>query len=110
MNLDEIVAYCCIGIAVVIFGTNFIPVKKIATGDGLFFQALVYHILSHFCHTQAHLWHFLVQHRRTFAALNASYRVLRRFTAKILLNHEKVNSLRTYMVGGTCNLLFSPDL
>ena len=55
MNLDEIVAYCCIGIAVVIFGTNFIPVKKIATGDGLFFQALVYHSLPHFCHTQAHL-------------------------------------------------------
>ena len=43
MNLDEILAYCCIGIAVVIFGTNFIPVKKIATGDGLFFQATVFH-------------------------------------------------------------------
>ena len=43
MNLDEILAYCCIGIAVVIFGTNFIPVKKIATGDGLFFQASVCH-------------------------------------------------------------------
>jgi len=41
MNLDEILAYCCIGIAVVIFGTNFIPVKKIATGDGLFFQLIV---------------------------------------------------------------------
>ena len=27
--------------AVVIFGTNFIPVKKIATGDGLFFQLIV---------------------------------------------------------------------
>ena len=51
MNLDEIVAYCCIGIAVIIFGTNFIPVKKIATGDGLFFQASVYHILPHFCHS-----------------------------------------------------------
>ena len=56
MNLDEILAYCCIGIAVVIFGTNFIPVKKIATGDGLFFQASVCHgqffktFLPHFCH------------------------------------------------------------
>ena len=28
-------------VAVVIFGTNFIPVKKIATGDGLFFQLIV---------------------------------------------------------------------
>ena len=46
MNLDEILAYCCIGIAVVIFGTNFIPVKKIATGDGLFFQASVCHIFA----------------------------------------------------------------
>ena len=42
MNLDEILAYCCIGIAVIIFGTNFIPVKKIATGDGLFFQEPLY--------------------------------------------------------------------
>ena len=57
MNLDEILAYCCIGIAVVIFGTNFIPVKKIATGDGLFFQAAVCHgnifhmeKFSIFCH------------------------------------------------------------
>ena len=61
MNLDEILAYCCIGIAVVIFGTNFIPVKKIATGDGLFFQALVCHgnifhmvILPHFCRGSTH--------------------------------------------------------
>ena len=30
-----------LAIAVVIFGTNFIPVKKIATGDGLFFQLIV---------------------------------------------------------------------
>ena len=28
-------------VAVVIFETNFIPVKKIATGDGLFFQLIV---------------------------------------------------------------------
>ena len=110
MNLDEIVAYCCIGIAVVIFGTNFIPVKKIATGDGLFFQALVYHILPHFCHARAHLWHFWCRIVVLLPHYNANYRVLQRFTAKILVNHEKVNSMRTYMVGGTCNLLFSSDL
>ena len=83
MNLDEIVAYCCIGIAVVIFGTNFIPVKKIATGDGLFFQALVYHSLPHFCHTQAHLWHFwyrIVVLLQGYTQITAYYNVLpRRF-------------------------------
>ena len=96
MNLDEILAYCCIGIAVVIFGTNFIPVKKIATGDGLFFQASVCHgnifqiFLLHFCRGTTFLPPF-----------NAFHSVL---------NREKVNSMCTYMAGGTCNLLFSPNL
>ena len=96
MNLDEILAYCCIGIAVVIFGTNFIPVKKIATGDGLFFQASV-------CHGQ-----FSLSFLPHFAAVQC---ILPRITAyNSVLNREKVNSLCTYMAGGTCNLLFSPDL
>jgi len=40
-TVEFAVAYCCIGIAVLIFGTNFIPVKKVATGDGIFFQLIV---------------------------------------------------------------------
>jgi len=39
--MEEIVAYTAIALAVAIFGTNFIPVKTIATGDGLFFQLIV---------------------------------------------------------------------
>lgn len=39
--MEELVAYTAIALACVIFGTNFIPVKKIATGDGLFFQLIV---------------------------------------------------------------------
>jgi len=38
---ELITAYACIIAAVIIFGTNFIPVKKVATGDGLFFQLIV---------------------------------------------------------------------
>jgi glucose uptake protein GlcU len=41
-SFDEtLCAYLAIILAVLIFGTNFIPVKKIATGDGLFFQLIV---------------------------------------------------------------------
>merc|ERR1712106_1236388 len=40
-KMEEIVAYTAIALAVAIFGTNFIPVKTIATGDGLFFQLIV---------------------------------------------------------------------
>jgi len=40
-TLDVIFSYGCIVIAVIIYGTNFIPVKKVATGDGLFFQLIV---------------------------------------------------------------------
>lgn len=35
---DEILGYIGVIIAVIFFGTNFLPVKKFDTGDGLFFQ------------------------------------------------------------------------
>lgn len=41
MLTNTAIAYVAIILAVIIFGTNFIPVKKIATGDGLFFQLIV---------------------------------------------------------------------
>ena len=40
-EFDVAFSYGCIIIAVFIYGTNFIPVKKVATGDGLFFQLVV---------------------------------------------------------------------
>jgi hypothetical protein len=36
--MGEAIGFLCAGIAVVCFGSNFVPVKKFETGDGMFFQ------------------------------------------------------------------------
>jgi len=36
--MSELLGFACAGIAVVFFGSNFVPVKKFETGDGVFFQ------------------------------------------------------------------------
>jgi len=35
---DQWIGYICVAIAVLMFGSNFVPVKKFKTGDGVFFQ------------------------------------------------------------------------
>ncbi|XP_013387125.1 transmembrane protein 144-like isoform X2 [Lingula anatina] len=37
-SFPEYVGFICAGVAVVLFGSNFVPVKKFETGDGMFFQ------------------------------------------------------------------------
>ncbi|XP_067663549.1 transmembrane protein 144-like [Haliotis asinina] len=37
-GLPQYVGFICCGIASIMFGTNFVPVKKFETGDGMFFQ------------------------------------------------------------------------
>ena len=36
--MSETIGFICAAIAVVFFGSNFVPVKKYKTGDGMFFQ------------------------------------------------------------------------
>jgi hypothetical protein len=36
--MGEGIGFVCAAISVVAFGSNFVPVKKFETGDGLFFQ------------------------------------------------------------------------
>ncbi|KAF4799479.1 Transmembrane protein [Turdus rufiventris] len=35
---DQVIGFTCSAVAVLLFGTNFVPVKKFDTGDGMFFQ------------------------------------------------------------------------
>jgi len=35
---DQAIGFACVGVAVVCFGSNFVPVKKFDTGDGVFYQ------------------------------------------------------------------------
>jgi len=34
----QVIGFACAGVAVICFGSNFVPVKKFETGDGVFFQ------------------------------------------------------------------------
>ena len=36
--MGEGVGFLCAAVAVICFGSNFVPVKKYETGDGMFFQ------------------------------------------------------------------------
>ena len=38
---DSVIGFIGIGVAVFFFGSNFIPIKKYETGDGVFFQFVV---------------------------------------------------------------------
>ena len=38
---DSLIGFLGIGTAVLFFGSNFIPIKKYETGDGMFFQFVV---------------------------------------------------------------------
>jgi len=37
-NMSKVIGFACAGVAVLCFGSNFVPVKKFETGDGVFFQ------------------------------------------------------------------------
>ncbi|XP_071087417.1 transmembrane protein 144-like [Haliotis cracherodii] len=37
-DIPQYIGFICCGIASIMFGTNFVPVKKFETGDGMFFQ------------------------------------------------------------------------
>lgn len=38
---DSSLGYLCVFIAVICFGSNFIPLKRIVIGDGIFFQFIM---------------------------------------------------------------------
>ena len=41
MMNNSIIGYIGVAVAVLFFGSNFIPIKKYETGDGVFFQFVV---------------------------------------------------------------------
>lgn len=42
LNMSEmVIGWIAVAIAVLFFGSNFIPIKKFETGDGMFFQFVV---------------------------------------------------------------------
>lgn len=40
-NIPHVWGYVCILVAVLFFGSNFLPVKQFETGDGMFFQLIL---------------------------------------------------------------------